>query len=182
MEKIIASIRIRPIRQLKTDPTSIAIRKSGPRSVIALKHSDKFSFERVYGTETTNKEVFQLSVRPLIHRALKGYNVCLFTYGQTASGKTYTMKGSAESPGIIPQSLRFIFEQYEEMKARESAALGGLQVDIRLSYVEIYNETINDLLLHGNTGLRLRIKSDKTLWIENLTRVKVSSYEEAIKQ
>ena len=181
MEKIIASIRIRPIKQLKTDPTSITIRRAGPRSVIALKHSDKFSFERVYGPEASNGEVFQVSVKPLIERALKGYNVCLFTYGQTASGKTFTMKGSKESPGIIPQSLEFIFKRYNELKRKEGVK-GGLKVEVLLSYVEIYNENINDLLLHGNSGLRLRVKSDKTLWIENLSKVKVESFEDAIKQ
>ena len=114
MEKIIAAIRIRPSKEI--DPEKIGITKSGDKGILAKKHSDKFSFESVYDQQTTNMNIFNGTVKPILERAAKGYNVCIFTYGQTSSGKTYTMKGTTEEPGIIPLALKFLFDQFQAEK------------------------------------------------------------------
>lgn len=203
MEKIIAAIRIRPAKS--TDPDEIGITKSGERGIIAKKHSDKFSFESVYDQPTTNVEIFNGTVKPILERAVKGYNVCIFTYGQTSSGKTYTMKGTTENPGIIPLALKFLFEKFNEEKklrsgngaqtgkkslskrsvyksGRKSTAKKRKKIErnVSLEYIEIYNETINDLLKHKNHNLRLRMKPDKSLFVEGLSENKVENCEEAL--
>jgi len=72
MESIQASIRIRPINGAK--PEDIAVREQGTREVIAIKHSDKFEFERVFGQEKTNNIIFEESIKGLLQKALSGYN------------------------------------------------------------------------------------------------------------
>ena len=124
MEKIIAAIRIRPATEQESDP--IALEQHGEKGVIAKKHSDKFSFESVFGQNTTNEDIFSGTVNPLLEKALKGYNICIFTYGQTSSGKTHTMKGSSAEPGIIPLSLKRLFDHItSERDLRAHANPGG---------------------------------------------------------
>ncbi len=79
---------------------------------------------------------------------MQGYNGTVLVYGQTTSGKTYTMLGSPDKPGILPCALRDVFK--------------GIQADaeheyrVSVSYLEVYNEIINDLLVPGATNLRIK--------------------------
>ncbi|KFP59862.1 Centromere-associated protein E, partial [Cariama cristata] len=75
---------------------------------------------------------------PIIESAVQGYNGTIFAYGQTASGKTYTMMGNEDSVGIIPKAIQHVFKVICEIPDREFL--------LRVSYMEIYNETITDLL------------------------------------
>mmetsp|Transcript_33632 Transcript_33632/g.30545 ORF Transcript_33632/g.30545 Transcript_33632/m.30545 type:complete len:81 (-) Transcript_33632:181-423(-) len=76
-------------------------------------------------------------------------NVCVFAYGQTSSGKTFTMKGNEENPGLIPQSMKRIFEKIE-------SANEDLKFEVKCSYIEIYNESLIDLLDDQNKNLEIR--------------------------
>ncbi|KAF2674060.1 carboxy-terminal kinesin 2 [Microthyrium microscopicum] len=95
-----------------------------------------FSFDRVFGPSSTNGEIFD-EISQLIQSALDGYNVCIFCYGQTGSGKTYTM---SSSDGMIPRAVRQI---YGWAKALEEK---GWSYKMEGSFVEVYNENLNDLL------------------------------------
>lgn len=114
-----------------------------------------FTFDRVFQPTSTQEDVFE-EISQLVQSALDGYNVCIFAYGQTGSGKTHTMEGplnaSAESMGMIPRSVLQIYENAEALKAR------GWTYQMEGQYVEIYNETVNDLL--GNDGLNGGKKHD----------------------
>ncbi len=102
-----------------------------------------FSFNRVFSPVTTQEEVFE-EVSLFVQSALDGYNVCLFSYGQTGSGKTYTMTGRQDDPkqkGIIPRAVDKIFEYAIELRVK------GWQFEMQASFLEIYNENVNDLLL-----------------------------------
>ncbi|KAG9071698.1 kinesin-like nuclear fusion protein [Linnemannia hyalina] len=114
-----------------------------------------FTFDRVFQPTSTQEDVFE-EISQLVQSALDGYNVCIFAYGQTGSGKTHTMEGplnaSAESMGMIPRSVLQIYENAEALKAR------GWTYQMEGQYVEIYNETVNDLL--GNDGLNGAKKHD----------------------
>ncbi|KAF9995117.1 kinesin-like nuclear fusion protein [Entomortierella chlamydospora] len=107
-----------------------------------------FTFDKVFQESSTQDDVFE-EISQLVQSALDGYNVCIFAYGQTGSGKTHTMEGplnaDAKSMGMIPRSVMQI---YENAKALESK---GWVYTMEGQYVEIYNESINDLL--GNDGL-----------------------------
>lgn len=120
-----------------------------PKSEASLKLLDEanpnknhnFSFDRVFGPSTGQEAVFT-EVSEFVQSALDGYNVCLFSYGQTGSGKTHTMQGSGtgQMKGIIPRAIAQVGDYKNELER------DGWKYDMQVSFVEIYNETIRDLL------------------------------------
>uniref|UniRef100_A0AAX7VVV0 Kinesin-like protein n=1 Tax=Astatotilapia calliptera TaxID=8154 RepID=A0AAX7VVV0_ASTCA len=119
------------------------------------------------------KEVFQ-EVQALITSCIDGYNVCIFAYGQTGSGKTYTMEGVTDNPGINQRALRLLFSEVSE-KAPD------WDYKITVSMVEIYNETLRDLL-GENPSDKLDIKMNPDgsgqLYVPRLTEITVQSPED----
>lgn len=103
----------------------------------------------------------------MIDSVLLGYNACVFAYGTTGSGKTYTMSGTTEAPGIMYLIIKGMFEHIlsEPDKA----------IDIKVSFVEIYNEVIRDLLVPNSkeTYLDLRDEPDKGVCIAGVTEFQV---------
>ncbi|KAG0482767.1 hypothetical protein HPP92_010851 [Vanilla planifolia] len=101
-----------------------------------------FTFDKVFAHKSSQEEVF-VEISQLVQSALDGYKVCIFAYGQTGSGKTYTMMGKPEAPeqkGLIPRSLEQIFETSQSLQCQ------GWTYKMQASMLEIYNETIRDLL------------------------------------
>jgi len=116
------------------------------------KHST-FSLQRVFATTATQADLFR-EVEVLVQSALGGNRVSILAYGQTGSGKTHTMQGCAGAEGLIPQSMRFLFER------RALMARDGWAVAFRVEVLEIYNELVRDLLADAAAG-SLDIKHDK---------------------
>ena len=108
-----------------------------------------FTFDRVFGPEAGQPTVFA-EVSDLVQSALDGFKVCLFSYGQTGAGKTHTMQGSRsfESQGIIPRAIAKILQAVS--KLREQA----WEYRLEASFVEVYNETLRDLLAEAGPGRR----------------------------
>ncbi|KAI2551852.1 kinesin family member C2, partial [Homo sapiens] len=98
----------------------------------------RFRLDWVFPPDASQEEVFR-ELEPAVLSCLRGYSVCIFTYGQTGTGKTYSMEGPPEDPGIVPRALQSLF--------REMGA--GRQHRVTLSMVEIYNEAVRDLLAPG---------------------------------
>ncbi|PVH78112.1 kinesin-domain-containing protein [Cadophora sp. DSE1049] len=111
--------------------------KSSLGTITRKNHS--FSFDRVFGPESQNQEVFE-EISQLVQSALDGYNVCIFCYGQTGSGKTHTM---SSADGMIPRATHQIYETATNLKEK------GWTYTMEGSFVEVYNEEIHDLL--GNS-------------------------------
>ncbi|XP_045399842.1 kinesin-like protein KIFC1 isoform X2 [Lemur catta] len=105
-----------------------------------------FSFDRVFPPGSGQDEVFE-EISMLVQSALDGYPVCIFAYGQTGSGKTFTMEGGpggdSQLQGLIPRALRHLFSVVQELSGQ------GWTYSFVASYVEIYNETVRDLLATG---------------------------------
>ncbi|WOL03427.1 kinesin-5-like isoform X4 [Canna indica] len=122
-------------------PTSVEFAGRG----IDLMHTTQkysFSFDKVFNHEASQEDVF-VEISQLVQSALDGYKVCIFAYGQTGSGKTYTMMGNPDTPeqkGLIPRSLEQIFETSQSLQCQ------GWKYKMQASMLEIYNETIRDLL------------------------------------
>lgn len=150
--------------------------------------STRFQFDRVLGANLSQADVFE-EVEQLVISALDGYNVCIFAYGQTGSGKTYTMEGppglefeddsQSEHFGIIPRSLHRVFELTEERREY------GWEYTLEVSFLEIHNEVIHDLLdRNRNKECNLRQTSNQSksaesvVFVENLIAVKVSSVKQ----
>lgn len=139
-----------------------------------------FSFDKVFVPGTEQDAVFD-EVAGLVQSALDGYKVSIFAYGQTGSGKTFTMQGTNDQTqwGLIPRSLRMIFQQSEVMRAK------GWKWTLTASFMEVYNEAIRDLLPDTETvssPVTHSIKHDET-WgtiVTNLASYEVSSMEHIV--
>ncbi|KAI9464802.1 kinesin-domain-containing protein [Russula earlei] len=108
------------------------------------KEAWNFSFDRVFEPQCTQEEVFE-EISQLAQSCTDGYNVCIFAYGQTGSGKSFTMEGGStkETVGMISRAVDQVFQVTEELKRK------GWEYTLEGQFLEIYNETINDLLGKG---------------------------------
>ncbi|KAF7995631.1 hypothetical protein HCN44_006738 [Aphidius gifuensis] len=99
----------------------------------------KFTFNKVFPSTATQLDIFE-DVSTLIQSAVDGYNASIIAYGLTGSGKTYTMEGTHDNPGIITRSINLIFSQIEQLQRVD------WRYKVEVSFIEIYNEKIYDLL------------------------------------
>ncbi|KAF8123072.1 P-loop containing nucleoside triphosphate hydrolase protein [Mycena galopus ATCC 62051] len=149
VDKVMVSVRVRPpARSVPTAwsviPSENTIHLSGTAAPSA---ANKFTFDTIHTIEPT-APLYTSAARPHVHAFMSGYNAVVFAYGQTASGKTYTLTGSDEQPGIIPRAIRDIFAFIRATPSREYL--------LRCSYLEIYNETIHDLLAPGAKTIEIQ--------------------------
>lgn len=131
----------------------------------------KYHFDAFHGEETTQREVFLSSVKTVLPNILTGQNASVFAYGPTGAGKTYTMLGSSEQPGVIPRAVREVFNQVRSKDGNE-----GWSYSIGMSYLEIYNEKVLDLLSPSSQDLPIREDKDKNILIPGLTHTTISSF------
>ncbi|CAI2374245.1 unnamed protein product [Moneuplotes crassus] len=131
-----------------------------------------FHFDHVFGDGTSTPEIYHVIARPITKAALVGYNGSIFMYGQTTSGKTYTMLGTPETPGILPCTVRDIFNFVTKNQSNE--------YKIWISYLEIYNEAINDLLNPGSTNMKLKEDPKYGTKVVGLKAQQVWTFDQAI--
>ncbi|OBZ89150.1 Kinesin-like protein 2 [Choanephora cucurbitarum] len=131
-----------------TEQVSSTLGKSSTKSYT-------FTFDRVFSPECTQQDCFE-EISQLVQSALDGYNVCIFAYGQTGSGKTFTMQGPSvateETSGMIPRAVNQIYTVTQQLKQL------GWEYTMEGQFLEIYNETIHDLL--GDASSYGKIKHD----------------------
>ncbi|KAI8121322.1 Kinesin-like protein KIF18A [Lucilia cuprina] len=140
---------------------------------ITKKVNKKLSMEydRVYDTDTTNMQIFEECTAPLVDSVLNGYNCSVFVYGATGAGKTFTMLGSATSPGLTFLTMRDLFDKIE-------AQSDVRKFDVGVSYLEVYNEQVMNLLT--KTGpLKLREDSNGVV-VSGLALKPIYSAEELL--
>ncbi|XP_034453937.1 kinesin-like protein KIF3A isoform X2 [Hippoglossus hippoglossus] len=134
-----------------------------------------FTFDTVFGPDSKQLDVYNLTARPIINSVLEGYNGTIFAYGQTGTGKTFTMEGVRAVPelrGIIPNSFAHIFGHIAK-------AEGDTRFLVRVSYLEIYNEEVKDLL--GKDQMqRLEVKErpDVGVYIKDLSGYVVNNADD----
>jgi len=123
-----------------------------------------FGFDRVFDENTTQGDVYEATTRGLLDSVLDGYNATVFAYGATGCGKTHTITGTAQQPGIIFLTMQELFEKIGERSDEK-------HTEISLSYLEIYNETIRDLLVPGGSkqGLMLREDANQAVSVAGLS-------------
>lgn len=113
--------------------------------------------------------------KPLLDNAFQGYNNCIFAYGQTGSGKSYSMMGYGEEAGVIPRICQSMFERINEYQEKDV----NLKYTVEVSYLEIYNERVRDLLNPANKGnLKVREHPSTGSYVEDLAKLAVRSFEE----
>uniref|UniRef100_A0AC11CGQ4 Kinesin family member 3A n=1 Tax=Ovis aries TaxID=9940 RepID=A0AC11CGQ4_SHEEP len=134
-----------------------------------------FTFDTVFGPESKQLDVYNLTARPIIDSVLEGYNGTIFAYGQTGTGKTFTMEGVRAVPelrGIIPNSFAHIFGHIAK-------AEGDTRFLVRVSYLEIYNEEVRDLLGKDQTQrLEVKERPDVGVYIKDLSAYVVNNADD----
>ncbi|NXK52129.1 KI18B protein, partial [Chauna torquata] len=140
-----------------------------------LKHRGKdlkFVFDRVFGEGATQEEVFQHTTREVLDSVLNGYNCSVFAYGATGAGKTYTMLGSEKSPGIMYLTMVELYKRIEARKDEKSC-------EVLVSYQEVYNEQIHDLL-EPKGPLAIREDPEKGVVVQGLSFHQPKSAEQLL--
>ena len=134
-----------------------------------------WSFERSDGHFAGQSDVFDDLGKPLLDNAFQGYNNCIFAYGQTGSGKSYSMMGYGEEQGVIPRICKDMFDRISDMHSKEK----GLTSTVEVSYLEIYNERVRDLLNPANKGnLKVREHPATGPYVEDLAKLVVRDFAE----
>ncbi|XP_023196121.1 kinesin-like protein KIF1B isoform X1 [Xiphophorus maculatus] len=182
------AVRVRPFNSRETSKESkCIIQMQGNTTTILNPKAPKepaktFSFDYSYWSHTTPEDpcfasqnrVYNDIGKEMLEHAFEGYNVCIFAYGQTGAGKSYTMMGKQEEgqEGIIPMLCEDLFEKINEDCNKEE-----LSYSVEVSYMEIYCERVRDLLNPKNKG-NLRVREHPLLgpYVEDLSKLAVTSY------
>ncbi|KAM0947711.1 putative minus-end-directed kinesin ATPase [Dioscorea sansibarensis] len=125
----------------------------------------EFCADKVFDQRSTQEDVF-LEVEPILRSAMDGHNVCIFAYGQTGTGKTFTMEGTNDQPGIVPRAIEELFHQSSLDKSRSFV--------FSMSMLEVYLGSLRDLLAQKKCVLNILAGSNGYVEIEGLTDVSIS--------
>uniref|UniRef100_A0A8C7HYP8 Kinesin family member 13B n=1 Tax=Oncorhynchus kisutch TaxID=8019 RepID=A0A8C7HYP8_ONCKI len=184
------AVRLRPMNRREKDlKTKCVVEMNGNQTVLNPKqthtHTQTFSvfaydycFWSMDEADTDKfagqEVVFQCLGESLLDNAFLGYNACIFAYGQTGSGKSYTMMGSSEQPGLIPRLCSSLFDRIlQEQREGESFT-------VEVSFMEIYNEKVRDLLDPKGSRQALRVREHKVFgpYVDGLSRLAVACYKD----
>ncbi|KAL6869270.1 Kinesin-like protein kip2 [Amphichorda felina] len=145
---VLVSVRVRPTANGNYGNPEGEWMVDGRRSLISYKGKEggDHYYDNVFTTHDNNSRVYDHLAKRLVRRVMEGYHGTVFAYGMTGTGKTFSMQGTASSPGVIPLAITDIFSYIRETPSREFL--------LRVSYLEIYNEKIHDLLsMPTNNGV-----------------------------
>nr|NP_001260382.1 CENP-meta, isoform F [Drosophila melanogaster]AGB92917.1 CENP-meta, isoform F [Drosophila melanogaster] len=137
-------IKVRPCEPGLTSLWQVKERRS---IHLADSHAEPYVFDYVFDEGASNQEVFDRMAKHIVHACMQGFNGTIFAYGQTSSGKTYTMMGDEQNPGVMVLAAKEIFQQISSETERDFL--------LRVGYIEIYNEKIYDLLNKKNQDLKI---------------------------
>ncbi|CAK1554392.1 unnamed protein product [Leptosia nina] len=184
VEKVRVVVRLRPMDQReKIDGACNCVSVDTVNSTIAVTRSNIsppeppriYAYDAVFDSNTSQMDIYLQTASPIVAEVLKGYNGTIFAYGQTGTGKTYTMAGSNSAPelrGIIPNSFAHIFSHIAKAKDDEKFL-------VCVTYLEIYNEEVRDLL--GNNphqSLEVKERPDIGVFVKDLTGYVVHNADE----
>ncbi|XP_062135052.1 kinesin-like protein Klp61F [Drosophila sulfurigaster albostrigata] len=185
-------VRVRPLNSRERCIRSAEVVDVQPPKEIVTRHTvdskltKKFTFDRTFGPDSRQCDVYSTVVAPLIEEVLAGYNCTVFAYGQTGTGKTHTMVGNEcaelkssweddSDIGIIPRALSHLFDELRMME---------LEYTMRISYLELYNEELCDLL-STDDNVKIRIFDDSSkkgsVIIQGLEEIPVHSKDDVYK-
>ncbi|XP_077092722.1 uncharacterized protein kif16bb isoform X1 [Siphateles boraxobius] len=193
MASVRVAVRVRPLSQREVDLSAkVIIHVNGHKtSVLNRKETGElfgereksfsydFSYDSMNSTSpnfVTQEKIFKDLGTDVLQAAFEGYNACVFAYGQTGSGKSYTMMGNAGDYGLIPRICEGLFHHISGVLQRDKASF-----HMEVSYFEIYNERVRDLLPSTETqGCELRVREHPKdgAYVEALSRHHVQSYTE----
>lgn len=172
-ENISVTVRFRPLNQREIERGDENAWYPDGDTLVRSEYSPTtaYGFDKVFGPITTTRGVYDTAARHVVRGAMEGINGTVFAYGVTSSGKTHTMHGDQKSPGIIPLAIKDVFNIIQDTVGRDFL--------LRVSYLEIYNEVINDLLDTNGQNLRVRADTQGT-FVEGITEEVITSPKQAL--
>lgn len=179
---ILVAVRCRPLSKKELDISNIETVKILNNKVVCVldpveyngheevfknrSREQQYAYDYAFLADAKQEDVYQNTTKFLLPGILQGFNATVFAYGSTGAGKTYTMLGTGEEPGIMANSLADLFTLIESTKGRD--------FKIKLSYIEVYNETLRDLLGKGE-NLELREDPTKGAIIVGVNEIEVNN-------
>ncbi|XP_033212363.1 kinesin-like protein KIF3A [Belonocnema kinseyi] len=181
-ENVRVVVRVRPLSKKELENNCKKITKIDTLNAeITIENANRgeppkvFSFDAVFDTNSTQVDIYNETARPIVEKVLQGYNGTIFAYGQTGTGKTYTMSGEKTSPqvrGIIPNTFAHIFGHIA--KADENR-----KFLVRATFLEIYNEEVRDLLgKDQNIRLEVKERADIGVFVKDLSAYVVNNADD----
>ncbi|WWD17351.1 hypothetical protein CI109_101792 [Kwoniella shandongensis] len=185
------SVLVHPTSQaevrLDVDPATLAGHGTGSMGSGSKRHPT-FTFDHVLGEEAGQTELYDVTARETVDEFVKGHNVTFLAYGQTSSGKSYSMGTTGEDvdyhgtdftprTGLIPRTVQAIFERAEEIRQQSGT---GSSWECRLSFLELYNEEIIDLLSGTGVAITIREERDGRIVWAGVREVKVKTLAEVM--
>nr|XP_032833899.1 kinesin-like protein KIF18A [Petromyzon marinus] len=157
----------------QAEPSFLQGRQLRQRNMLARKPKDlRFVFDRVFDDTATQQEVFEGSTRSLVEGTLNGFNCTVFAYGATGSGKTHTMLGAPGNPGVMFHTMVSLYRHINDVRDEK-------RCDVAISYLEVYNEQIRDLLIPSGP-LAVHEDPQKGVTVKNLTLHQPQTAEELL--
>ncbi|KAL9963272.1 hypothetical protein ACROYT_G032456 [Oculina patagonica] len=177
-DNIRVSIRVRPLIKRENDFNQQINWRVDGNTITQLANgkivaNSSYFFDRIFDTSNSTQDVYDEFGKPTVLSAMDGFNGTLFAYGQTSSGKTHTMMGDQQHEGVIPKAVGEIYDYINKHPSREFL--------IRVSYMEIYNEDIKDLLNPSKTNLKVHENTQRQVYVGDLTEEVVSCGEDVFK-
>lgn len=178
--RVRVAVRLRPYMNKHDEKgEGPCVRGTGPESLEIINWRNatetlQYQFDVFHGEQTTQQEVFLSSVKPILPHVLNGQNASVFAYGPTGAGKTHTMLGSAVEPGVIPRAVQEVFHLVRLRQRRDD----GWDYAVDMSYLEIYNEKVLDLLSPSTLDLPIREDKDRNILVPGLTHTPLASFSD----
>ncbi|XP_010641085.1 kinesin-like protein KIF19 [Fukomys damarensis] len=185
-QQLMVALRIRPLSEAELEEgATIIAHKVGNQAVVLMDpvedpedplraHRSRertFIFDRVFDQHASQEDVYSATIQHLVEGVISGYNATVFAYGPSGAGKTHTMLGMDAEPGIYLQTLTDLFQAIEETQ-------DNMDYRVSMSYLEIYNEVIRDLLNPSSGFLDLREDSKGSIQIAGITEVSTLNAQE----
>ncbi len=182
------ALRIRPLssEEIQADST-VCVELTQMMGQIRVFQSDRspycqyfrvdkhFVFDQLFAQDSDQEQVFEGIGMPMVKASMDGFNTCIFCYGMTGSGKTFSMTGSKERPGLSSRIFNSVIENIEERKLQDP----NFNAELSVSYIELYNENLKDLLSKSGFNKTLEIRENPVdgVHVKGLTEWRVSSVQ-----
>ncbi|GFX14726.1 kinesin-like protein KIF19 [Trichonephila clavipes] len=187
VQQLTVVVRIRPLFEHEKEKGAVKIARKADNKMVLLQdptagdpvdilrakraQEKKYIFDWAFDEHSSQEEVYEKTTKNLVENVVEGYNGTVFAYGATGSGKTHTMVGIDDHPGIMVRALKDLFKEVD-MKNK--------MYDVSMSYLEIYNENIRDLLNPSTAQLELREDAKGNHQVAGLSEVEIFSSEEVM--
>lgn len=166
--------RFRPLNEKEKEISASTCVSFSSNTTVTVNQSDSnplhFTFDRVFNPSSTQEEIYEFSAKHVVESVMQGFNGTILAYGQTSSGKTFTMTGDPSNPvlmGITPRMVTTVFDIIDN-------ASENLEFTVKVSFCEIYMEKISDLLDPSKENLKIRENKNKGIYISDLSETYVT--------